>query len=90
MVYLGISGNTLHCRSDAADPGWSIRVSDIVLVAGKGHEKVQITREGAAPFDDVEVAREALGAVGFECEAAGAGVKSALAARKSAPTANVP
>lgn len=33
---------------------------DIVLIAGKGHEKVQITREGTIPFDDVQVAREAL------------------------------
>ena len=46
------------------------RPEDIVLLAGKGHEKVQITREGAHPFDDVEVAREALRAAGFECEAA--------------------
>jgi UDP-N-acetylmuramoyl-L-alanyl-D-glutamate--2,6-diaminopimelate ligase len=43
---------------------------DIVLLAGKGHEKVQITRDGSHPFDDVEVAREALRAAGFECEAA--------------------
>jgi len=48
------------------------RPGDIVLLAGKGHEKVQITREGAALFDDLEVAREALRAAGFECEAAGA------------------
>ncbi len=27
---------------------------DIVLIAGKGHEKTQTTREGVAPFDDVE------------------------------------
>jgi UDP-N-acetylmuramoyl-L-alanyl-D-glutamate--2,6-diaminopimelate ligase len=33
---------------------------DLVLIAGKGHEKVQITREGTFPFDDVQVAREAL------------------------------
>jgi len=33
---------------------------DVVLIAGKGHEKVQITREGVFPFDDVHVAREAL------------------------------
>jgi UDP-N-acetylmuramoyl-L-alanyl-D-glutamate--2,6-diaminopimelate ligase len=46
------------------------RPEDIVLLAGKGHEKVQITRQGAHPFDDVEVAREALRAAGFECEAA--------------------
>jgi UDP-N-acetylmuramoyl-L-alanyl-D-glutamate--2,6-diaminopimelate ligase len=43
------------------------RPGDIVLLAGKGHEKVQVTREGSHPFDDVEVARQALRAVGFEC-----------------------
>ena len=32
------------------------RPGDIVLLAGKGHEKVQVTREGSAPFDDLEVA----------------------------------
>lgn len=32
---------------------------DIVLVAGKGHETEQITREGAHHFSDVEVLREA-------------------------------
>jgi UDP-N-acetylmuramoyl-L-alanyl-D-glutamate--2,6-diaminopimelate ligase len=46
------------------------RPGDIVLLAGKGHEKVQVTREGSRPFDDVEVAREALRAGGFECEPA--------------------
>src|SRR5580698_250965 len=46
------------------------RPGDIVLLAGKGHEKVQVTREGSVPFDDLEVAREALRAAGFECEAA--------------------
>jgi UDP-N-acetylmuramoyl-L-alanyl-D-glutamate--2,6-diaminopimelate ligase len=49
------------------------RPGDIVLIAGKGHEKVQVTRQGSAPFDDVEVAREALRSAGFECVAAGAG-----------------
>ncbi|HZU32834.1 MAG TPA: UDP-N-acetylmuramoyl-L-alanyl-D-glutamate--2,6-diaminopimelate ligase [Candidatus Angelobacter sp.] len=33
---------------------------DVVLIAGKGHEKVQITREGTFPFDDVQVAKDAL------------------------------
>jgi UDP-N-acetylmuramoyl-L-alanyl-D-glutamate--2,6-diaminopimelate ligase len=47
------------------------RPEDIVLLAGKGHEKVQVTRDGTIPFDDVEVAREALRAAGFECTAAG-------------------
>ncbi|HTS36150.1 MAG TPA: UDP-N-acetylmuramoyl-L-alanyl-D-glutamate--2,6-diaminopimelate ligase [Candidatus Solibacter sp.] len=41
------------------------RPGDIVLLAGKGHEKVQVTRDGSLPFDDVEVAREALNAAGF-------------------------
>jgi UDP-N-acetylmuramoyl-L-alanyl-D-glutamate--2,6-diaminopimelate ligase len=49
------------------------RPGDIVLLAGKGHEKVQVTREGSAPFDDLEVARQALRAAGFECEAAKVG-----------------
>ena len=44
------------------------RPGDIVLLAGKGHEKVQVTREGSHPFDDVAVAREALRGLGFECE----------------------
>jgi UDP-N-acetylmuramoyl-L-alanyl-D-glutamate--2,6-diaminopimelate ligase len=46
------------------------RPGDIVLLAGKGHEKMQITRQGPAPFDDLEVARAALRAAGFECETA--------------------
>ena len=33
---------------------------DAVLIAGKGHEKVQIVMEEPLPFDDAEVAREAL------------------------------
>lgn len=53
---------------DEARPG------DIVLIAGKGHEKVQITREGAAAFDDVEVAREVLHKLGYEpCASAASG-----------------
>jgi UDP-N-acetylmuramoyl-L-alanyl-D-glutamate--2,6-diaminopimelate ligase len=43
---------------------------DIVLIAGKGHEKVQVTREGPVPFDDVEVARAALEALGYAAEPA--------------------
>src|SRR5882724_8125792 len=40
---------------------------DIVLLAGKGHEKVQVSREGTIPFDDVNVAREVLAEAGYEC-----------------------
>jgi len=45
---------------------------DIVLIAGKGHEKVQVTREGSIPFDDVEVAHKALRDAGYDCDAANA------------------
>jgi UDP-N-acetylmuramoyl-L-alanyl-D-glutamate--2,6-diaminopimelate ligase len=36
------------------------RPGDMVLIAGKGHEKTQTTREGVFPFDDVQVARKQL------------------------------
>jgi len=45
---------------DAAKPG------DIVLLAGKGHEKVQVLRDRTIPFDDAEIARRALSALSFE------------------------
>jgi len=45
---------------------------DIVLIAGKGHEKVQITRDGSIPFDDFEVAQAILRDAGYSCTAANA------------------
>jgi UDP-N-acetylmuramoyl-L-alanyl-D-glutamate--2,6-diaminopimelate ligase len=63
------------------------RPGDIVLLAGKGHEKVQITREGSRPLDDVEVAHGALRVAGFLCnepssESAKSGVPNNLPANK--------
>jgi len=41
------------------------RPGDVVLIAGKGHEKTQTTRAGVFPFDDFQVAREQLRGLGF-------------------------
>jgi UDP-N-acetylmuramoyl-L-alanyl-D-glutamate--2,6-diaminopimelate ligase len=50
---------------------------DIVLLAGKGHEKVQITKDGTIPFDDVDVARENLMALGYDCKSTATAGKTA-------------
>lgn len=42
------------------------REGDIILIAGKGHEKYQITREGTFPFDDVQIAKENLAKLGHK------------------------
>ena len=46
---------------------------DIVLLDGKGHEKVQINKEGTIPFDDVAVACETLATLGYDCASSSAG-----------------
>lgn len=50
----------IHLAVNTAKPG------DIVLIAGKGHEKSQIFATGPVPFDDTEVAAEALADLGYE------------------------
>jgi UDP-N-acetylmuramoyl-L-alanyl-D-glutamate--2,6-diaminopimelate ligase len=41
------------------------RPGDVLLIAGKGHEKEQILAGRAIPFDDAEVARAALANLGY-------------------------
>jgi len=38
----------------------SLRPDDVLLIAGKGHEPGQIVGDQVLPFDDAEVAREAV------------------------------
>ena len=48
--------------------GLAVRLAkpgDIVLIAGKGHEKVQVIGDKSLPFDDVEVATKAIRAQGY-------------------------
>jgi UDP-N-acetylmuramoyl-L-alanyl-D-glutamate--2,6-diaminopimelate ligase len=49
----------IHIALEAAKPG------DVVLLAGKGHEKEQILADRTIPFDDAEVARSTLSTLGY-------------------------
>jgi UDP-N-acetylmuramoyl-L-alanyl-D-glutamate--2,6-diaminopimelate ligase len=52
---------TIADRRDAIDKAIELaRPGDLVLIAGKGHEKYQVIGNQVLPFDDVTVAREAL------------------------------
>ncbi|MGB7553218.1 MAG: UDP-N-acetylmuramoyl-L-alanyl-D-glutamate--2,6-diaminopimelate ligase [Candidatus Korobacteraceae bacterium] len=52
------------------------RANDIVLIAGKGHEKVQVTAAGAIPFDDIEMAQNALENAGYSISSSTHSAKS--------------
>ena len=52
-------GEAICFALDAARPG------DVVLLAGKGHEKEQILADRTVPFDDAAVALSALRALGY-------------------------
>ena len=72
VIGLQRSGTTYKTEPDRAT---AIRMAisearkgDIVLIAGKGHEKVQISRSGTAAFDDRQVACDSLRELGYDCE----------------------
>ncbi|MEW8959484.1 MAG: UDP-N-acetylmuramoyl-L-alanyl-D-glutamate--2,6-diaminopimelate ligase, partial [Moorella sp. (in: firmicutes)] len=44
------------------------REGDMVVIAGKGHETYQIVKGEILPFDDRQVAREELAALGYTGE----------------------
>jgi UDP-N-acetylmuramoyl-L-alanyl-D-glutamate--2,6-diaminopimelate ligase len=54
--YLAISDRKAAIERAIREAG----AGDLVLIAGKGHEKYQVIGERTLPFDDVEVARAAL------------------------------
>lgn len=62
---------TLPDRKEAIR--WALeqaRPGDVVVIAGKGHETGQEFKDHTIPFDDRQVAREALAGLGFEGSAA--------------------
>ena len=76
MVGLQRTGTKYKTEPDRRDAiALAVReahAGDIVLIAGKGHEKVQSTRDGAVPFDDVEDAQKIMREAGYDCKSSNA------------------
>ncbi|MDP6953395.1 MAG: UDP-N-acetylmuramoyl-L-alanyl-D-glutamate--2,6-diaminopimelate ligase [Alphaproteobacteria bacterium] len=54
-------GRDIGNRADAIETAIAdMAAGDAVLIAGKGHERMQIVGDGQLPFDDAEVARQAM------------------------------
>ena len=68
-VLIGISGVDHVALRDRREAIWSAcrmaKPGDTILIAGKGHETYQIFGTEVHPFDDREVAREALRGLGY-------------------------
>ncbi|HBP65491.1 MAG TPA: UDP-N-acetylmuramoyl-L-alanyl-D-glutamate--2,6-diaminopimelate ligase [Desulfosporosinus sp.] len=68
-VLIGISGVDHVALRDRREAIWSAcrmaKAGDTILIAGKGHETYQIFGTEVHPFDDREVAREALRGLGY-------------------------
>ena len=53
--------NVVEDRREAIDKALRMASKgDVVVIAGKGHEKYQIVRDKILPFDDCEIVREIL------------------------------
>lgn len=68
-VLNGVSGVDYVALRDRREAIWSAcrmaKAGDTILIAGKGHETYQIFGTEVHPFDDREVAQEALGGLGY-------------------------
>ena len=80
MVGLQRSGAKYHAEPDRRSAIQiairSARPGDIVLIAGKGHERVQVVAGRELPFDDKEMAAEALLDLGYDGSSAAAGAET--------------
>jgi UDP-N-acetylmuramoyl-L-alanyl-D-glutamate--2,6-diaminopimelate ligase len=77
-ILAGVSGEVEVEPDRAAAIAWALERAeegDVVVIAGKGHEQGQEFRDRMVPFDDREVAREALRRLGAGASAGAAAGK---------------